>query len=409
MSNWPLKGGKAELWEGGVRGAAFLYGNYLPSSVAGQRSPVLCHATDWYRTFAGLAGVSLDAPRSAGAALYGVDIWSALVQGREAGPFEARDEVLHNVDPVSGQQALRLRDYKLLRNVPPSAWGPDPRTDATPTVSGGPALFWSPAHAEVGGGGSSGGAGGLSAESARKWPDRLYKITADPNEATDLASDADYADILWTMQSRLEELQGLGVPLRRVTPDAIARPLPVPGLQLCTPSPVGPILCAERIGVWQPWQPDPVTAGGGETARRCGHSTHGDREGRKASVAQIGLNRSGWAAAEAAKAAAAREVAREAGEAARQAAQEAGDALIEGSVWLEATAEYEAWQHRYSIAALTAVALASTALALLAAAEARRWVRRDSHLKVTHPYTCTVSVYTPHAHCKVTGPTPTVL
>ena len=113
MSNWPLRGGKAELWEGGVRGVAFLYGGALPASVAGQRSPILCHATDWYRTFARLAGASLDTPRSAGAVLYGVEIWSALLQGSAAQPFAARDELLHNVDPVSGQQVRWARAFAL--------------------------------------------------------------------------------------------------------------------------------------------------------------------------------------------------------------------------------------------------------------------------------------------------------
>ena len=55
MSNYPLRGGKAELWEGGVRGACFLYGGALPAAASGHRSDTLLSAMDWFPTILSLA------------------------------------------------------------------------------------------------------------------------------------------------------------------------------------------------------------------------------------------------------------------------------------------------------------------------------------------------------------------
>ena len=47
-------------------------------------------------------------------------MWEGLARGSAADPYAMRLELLHNIDPSSGQQALRSREYKLLRGVPPS-------------------------------------------------------------------------------------------------------------------------------------------------------------------------------------------------------------------------------------------------------------------------------------------------
>eukprot|EP01061_Rhynchopus_euleeides_P001316 TRINITY_DN10936_c0_g1_i1.p1 TRINITY_DN10936_c0_g1~~TRINITY_DN10936_c0_g1_i1.p1 ORF type:complete len:546 (+),score=159.94 TRINITY_DN10936_c0_g1_i1:122-1759(+) len=57
-SNYPLRGGKYTMFEGGIRANAFASGGFLPEAVRGTVSQEMIHVADWYATFCGLAGVS---------------------------------------------------------------------------------------------------------------------------------------------------------------------------------------------------------------------------------------------------------------------------------------------------------------------------------------------------------------
>ena len=56
-NNYPLKGGKASNWQGGVRVNAFVTGGFLPKEMVGQKMEEYIHIADWYATFCSIVGV----------------------------------------------------------------------------------------------------------------------------------------------------------------------------------------------------------------------------------------------------------------------------------------------------------------------------------------------------------------
>ena len=80
-NNHPLHGHKHDPWEGGTRATAFLAGGFVPKELRGRSSDALVHISDWYPTFAKLAGASpVDSPviGGAGRPIDGADVWPLL-------------------------------------------------------------------------------------------------------------------------------------------------------------------------------------------------------------------------------------------------------------------------------------------------------------------------------------------
>lgn len=103
-SNFPLRGVKATLWEGGVRGVGFVHSPLLKTS--GYVSQQLIHVCDWLPTLYSAAGGN---PEDLGES-DGYDMWSMLSSNSQP----VRKELLHNISPWQKKGAIRVGDYKLL-------------------------------------------------------------------------------------------------------------------------------------------------------------------------------------------------------------------------------------------------------------------------------------------------------
>jgi arylsulfatase A-like enzyme len=100
-SNGPYRDGKGTVYEGGTRVVALAnWPGRIKSGIVDQ--PV--HITDWFPTFARLAGGSTEKSKP----LDGMDVWDTVSTGAPS----PRKETLYNVDPLGG--ALSVGDWKLV-------------------------------------------------------------------------------------------------------------------------------------------------------------------------------------------------------------------------------------------------------------------------------------------------------
>ncbi|XP_005090307.1 arylsulfatase B [Aplysia californica] len=165
-NNFPLRGGKGSLWEGGMRGVGFVSGGKL--SASGSVNRELIHVTDWFPTLVGLAQGALNGTKP----LDGVDQWDTINRGTPS----KRTVLLHNIDPLNHKvgaplyhdtfdtrvkAAVRVGDMKLITGAPGSGeWvRPPGRKRAS-------------------------GSGHHTSNDKNVW---LFNITADPTEHHDLS------------------------------------------------------------------------------------------------------------------------------------------------------------------------------------------------------------------------------
>lgn len=130
-SNFPLRGNKYTVWEGGVRSVAFVRGPRDERLVAagfavpsGENRTQLMHAIDWLPTLSSIAGYSLDDTKP----LDGVNQWTVLTNNT---PTE-RIVVLNSA--ASGDErggAIRDPRYKLMF-VSEDDWGVMPNATQDP-------------------------------------------------------------------------------------------------------------------------------------------------------------------------------------------------------------------------------------------------------------------------------------
>jgi len=85
--NWPLRGGKHSIWEGGVRATAFVSGAGIAESQRGSSYTALMHGADWLPTLSEVAGYDLLHTLP----LDGVSQWSGISRGVGGGSSGSRE------------------------------------------------------------------------------------------------------------------------------------------------------------------------------------------------------------------------------------------------------------------------------------------------------------------------------
>jgi len=113
-NNFPLRGGKTNLFEGGVRVAAALGGGFLPTAARGQKFDGYMHGADWYPTVCGLAGIDAADPNPAAPEvpdIDGFDLWPYISGAVSKSP---RTEIMLSSEDDGG---LISGPYKLIMGV----------------------------------------------------------------------------------------------------------------------------------------------------------------------------------------------------------------------------------------------------------------------------------------------------
>ncbi|XP_055938568.1 arylsulfatase B-like isoform X1 [Argiope bruennichi] len=104
-SNYPLRGKKYHVWEGGVRVPGFIWSPLFELQEP-RVSMQLMHITDWLPTLYSAAGGDVERLGN----IDGQSLWNTLLNNTQS----PRQEILHNIDPIDNVSALRRGDFKLI-------------------------------------------------------------------------------------------------------------------------------------------------------------------------------------------------------------------------------------------------------------------------------------------------------
>ncbi|XP_066300736.1 arylsulfatase B-like isoform X1 [Branchiostoma lanceolatum] len=174
QSNWPLRGAKGTLWEGGTRVPAFVHGNMLERT--GYTYHGMMHGVDILPTLVSVAGGTEDP------GLDGKNMWQSISTGADS----PRTEFVYAIDSEANSYAIRVGDYKLITGL-------RARKDD----------WYAPAEMQQ---------MGILTETVDETGPFLFNIREDPLEKSNLYGMAEYASIQRAMRHRLNELKPFEVP-----------------------------------------------------------------------------------------------------------------------------------------------------------------------------------------------------
>jgi len=211
-NNWPLRGWKRSLWEGGMRGVGFVHSPLIKHR--GTVNSGLIHISDWFPTILALAGRN-----TTGLNVDGFDVWKSI-SDEEPSP---RKEILHNIDPLMPKHGSKLNVSKFDNRVQAAI-----RVGKWKLITGNPLEgSWIAPPEDTG----NHSIPDPDPKSKNIW---LFDISSDPNETTDLFER--HQDVAVGMLNKLVEYQSTAVPARFPKDD---------------------LRCNPKLhnGVWGPWQP----------------------------------------------------------------------------------------------------------------------------------------------------------
>ena len=119
-TNYPLRGGKKTVLEGGIRTVAFMSGGFVPQDARGTTRNGYVHIADWYTTLAKLAGAEFPEHDELGPYTHkdgvpnvdGVNVWWYLVGENETSP--RTELVFKEWGEKKKREALIQGDMKLV-------------------------------------------------------------------------------------------------------------------------------------------------------------------------------------------------------------------------------------------------------------------------------------------------------
>ncbi len=181
-SNYPLRGGKHSIWEGGTRGTAVLWASPDMLKTTGYKSGHLMHGADWLPTLC--EGAGLDCSNATN--LDGVSLWSALSTNASTSPREEFVYGRHDDAPEAWKpydDAIRSGDWKLIQGT------------------GGKPNDWSTNYTEI---------TTVSTFKPRATGDvQLYNVVEDPEERHECA--ADNPDVVKSLTSKLNAARNTAI------------------------------------------------------------------------------------------------------------------------------------------------------------------------------------------------------